>query len=887
MTHICVKKISLKSTILAFSLLLFSIIGSSAQEDEKKSDTFSVKMAKGVPFIAKNGKPQRGRMFYGAYPGGTFKVIGNEWETISMNVDPTMDTQNAGIRINFDGNVKNIFIKKVSIKNLTTNAETTLFDAASPALSQTIINTDPKRATMKIENDALHITKEADPKKPAIRFLIKKISLNKSDKYKVDVEIRYDTRGWFDMVAFANGIIGQIAKKTFIPQLKHAAKNEVNLVTLGFPIFTDPEKIEQYEAICETIIGDIVKNNPNVKIIPRLGANVPPVWLDKNPDSEMRNFDGTPTTRITNGNMPIVERFAAVSSKKYREYVSENLKRTVEFLEEKYGDNIAGYHPSGANTGEWFYAQAHEKIPTGYDISTLAAWREWLTKKYVDDTTLQKAWNKKDVTLKTAAVPTYAERMENLGLIINPAERQNVIDFHLFLNDEMADTVIEFSKAVREASNGKKLVVTFYGYGFEFAALPTSPAVAGHFSLRRVLDSPYVDILAGPISYANRQKGGIKNTMGASESCPLAGKIWCDEDDDRTYLMWNSGSILLVPDHNQKTQKDSIDVLRRNLAQQIIRNNPSWWMDLFGTGWFNDPVLWKQISLAKKAELDMIKHPQPFNPPVALIYDDFSMSYIGRSSIYTTGVLMAGSRRVAHQIGAPFGQYLLDDILDGKANPKLNLFLNVVALDENKRAKMREVAKKSACVYAWATGYVDSDKREFSEKYIEAATGFKVEKIKPTIPYANTTDEGIKAGLPEVLGSNNGKENDMLFSPIPQEGDVILATYPNGKPAVLLRPNGKTPQLFYGMTFIQPEVMRYMAELAGTHIYTRQLASIFANGAYVSICATTDETHTVDFATNKKIYDAFTGKLLGVGPILNFDMYKGDILFLRIGKGNK
>ncbi len=57
-----------------------------------------------------------------------------------------------------------------------------------------------------------------------------------------------------------------------------------------------------------------------------------------------------------------------------------------------------------------------------------------------------------------------------------------------------------------------------------------------------------------------------------------------------------------------------------------------------------------------------------------------------------------------------------DDILDGKANPKLNIFLNAVALDKNKRAKMREVTKKSACVYAWATGYVNLDNREFSEK---------------------------------------------------------------------------------------------------------------------------------------------------------------------------
>ncbi len=859
-----------------------------AQDSEKEPDTFSIKTNKGVPFIAKNGKPQRGRMFYGSYPGGTFKVVKTDWQTVSMEVSPTIDTQHAGIRMNFDGKVKNIFIKKITLKNLTANDEKILFDALNPILSNTIKNTNPKRATMKIEDGALHISKDNDAKKPAIRFLIENLALKASDKYQVDVEVKYDERGWFDMVAYANGIIGQSAEKTFIKQLKHAAKNEVNFVTLGFPTFTDPTKIEEYERTCQTIIGDIIKNNPKAKIIPRLGADASPNWLDQNPDSEMRNFDGTPTTRVTNGNMPIVQRFAAVSSKKYRQHISEILQRTVEFLESRYGDHIAGYHPSGANTGEWFYAQSYSETPTGYDKSTLSAWREWLAKKYSTNENLQKAWNKKNVAIDTATVPTYDERMNEVGFLADPQKLQNVIDFNLFLNDEMADTVLAFSKVVRDASKGKKLILAFYGYGFELSALPISPAISGHFSLRRVLNSPDVDILAGPISYNNRGKGGIKNTMGASESCAIASKIWCDEDDNRTYLMWDSGSILLVPDPNQKTQKDSIAVMHRNLSQQIIRNNPSWWMDLFGTGWYDDPVLWKQISLFKKAELDMIKRPKPYKPPVALIYDEQSMSYIGRNSLFTTGTLMSASRRVAHQIGAPFGQYLLDDILDNKVSPKLNMFLNAISLNAKQRAKMREVAKKSACIYAWTTGYVDTDNRKFSEATIEDATGFKVQKIKePLIPYAHTTPDGLKLGLPEVLGSNNKVQIDKLFSPIPQEGDVVLANYTNGKPAVVLRKNENNPQLFYGLTYIQPEIMRYMAELAGIHIYTRQPASVFANGSYVSICATTDATHTIDFGCDKKIYNALTGKLIGNGPILNFDMYKGDVLFLRIGKRNK
>jgi hypothetical protein len=257
----------------------------------------------------------------------------------------------------------------------------------------------------------------------------------------------------------------------------------------------------------------------------------------------------------------------------------------------------------------------------------------------------------------------------------------------LFLNDEMADTVIGFGKVVKEATLGKKLSFTFYGYGYELASGVQSPAVTGHYAARKLLESPYIDIMIGPVSYGSRGKGGVKNYMSAVESVLLAGKLWCDEDDNRTYLIWNSGSILLVADPNQKTQKDSVDVMRRNLAQQIIRNTPSWWMDLFGTGWYEDPVLWKQIALCDKAERDMIKRPHFFKPPVALIYDEASMSYIGKASYLTTGPLMYASRREMHFTGIPYGQYMLEDILGARANPKLNIFLNTVALSKEQRQK--------------------------------------------------------------------------------------------------------------------------------------------------------------------------------------------------------
>lgn len=60
-----------------------------------------------------------------------------------------------------------------------------------------------------------------------------------------------------------------------------------------------------------------------------------------------------------------------------------------------------------------------------------------------------------------------------------------------------------------------------------------------------------MDGLCGPMSYNKRALGGYAMEMGPSESILLRNKLWIDEDDNRTYLIWGSGSPLLGADENQ------------------------------------------------------------------------------------------------------------------------------------------------------------------------------------------------------------------------------------------------------------------------------------------------------------------------------------------------
>jgi len=106
----------------------------------------------------------------------------------------------------------------------------------------------------------------------------------------------------------------------------------------------------------------------------------------------------------------------------------------------------------------------------------------------------------------------------------------------------MADLVCHLARVARQTSRGRKLVVFFYGYVFEFGAVGNGPFTSGHCALRRVLAYPDFDVLCSPISYFDRGLGQSAPTMTATEIIALAGKMWFYEHD--THIPIHTGSFL-------------------------------------------------------------------------------------------------------------------------------------------------------------------------------------------------------------------------------------------------------------------------------------------------------------------------------------------------------
>jgi len=126
--------------------------------------------------------------------------------------------------------------------------------------------------------------------------------------------------------------------------------------------------------------------------------------------------------------------------------------------------------------------------------------------------------------ISEAVAPTLPERFIGESSILDPKTHANVVDFNLFLQNEMCDMILLAAKTIRETAPRKRLSVVFYGYSITFSKTPNGPAYSGHYAFEKALKSPDIDIFTAPLDYFERLYGGVKCTQAPHASRPFARK---------------------------------------------------------------------------------------------------------------------------------------------------------------------------------------------------------------------------------------------------------------------------------------------------------------------------------------------------------------------------
>lgn len=876
----------MRSTTAILALVSLAATPCAKSQPETVGHRFRVATTNGVPQLLMDDRPVRSRIFWGGPGGGGRAPIGPEWSEIAFEFTSLKTDDTAALHLRFGEEPGEVWFDDVRITEVPAGTAIAASDfedgqdalwrswqmwckgrEKSPAFQGRVASGEGRGG-----GSALRLTLGNDPKLSGLHLYRPNIRLTQGTRYRVTLWSRASSRRFLSPTVHHQG--GSFQKYGSLPppfasEVAIAAAHDVDLVSFPVPTLWAKRGEEPDPSGLEAAIRTTLAANPKALLLPRIGMYPPKWWLDAHPDAVMAYEGGKPGET------------ASVSSTEYRRDAADALRRTIRWCEDHFRPHMAGYHPCGQNTGEWFYFDSWERPLNGLEPATLRAWRAWLATKYASDESLKKSWGVAAVTIATATVPTPEERRAAPhGQLRDPSREMRLVDFAQFQQEEMADTVLALARALREEAGSERLSVFFYGYVFEFGALPNGPAISGHYALRRALGSPDIDVLCAPISYYDRQPGGGAPCMTAAESVMLAGKLWLNEDDTRTHLTternfpgWRDGG---------DTQAGTAELLRRNLAHETARNFATWWMDLGSSGWFDDPVLWKEMDRFREVEEFFLKHPTPFRPEIAAILDERSMLLpIGSGPVpWTTRPLIYTVRENLHRTGAPFAQYLLDDIIGGRAKAKLNIFLAAWHLSADERASLKEAVRGSANIWCWAPGYFDGGRP--SPEAVANLTDFKV-KVMPvdTKVSLKASAAGLSAGLPQAYGQ--AKPVWPLLSPQPQAGDSILAHFEDGSPAVVLRTSPKGISLFSATTELPTPLIRHVARLAGVHVYCDTDANIFANGPLLAIHAATDGPIKIDLGRERKVRDIVSGERFPVSREIRPSLKKGHTAVFWLG----
>lgn len=845
--------------------------------------TVRVNNSRGVPQLAVNGQPVRSRMFWGA-PGSAPINLSPAAQQAEFEFTAAMSATNGTLHFRFGETPGDVYLDDIEVWDLNANralVPTCDFEAGPSAFTSrwttwpmgaqnTVAEFPVTPGQGRDRSAALHVKLKSPPDGRWPDFHIyhqPRLHLDQGHRYRVRFWVRAEPARKLVVAFYRPGqqftFLGG-PPDPFVSQIKLAADVSVNFVSfpvgLPWPKPGEPVDWTGVDTQCERVLGA----NPQALLLPRIGLDPPPWWRTANRDEEMQWEDGS---RKHHG---------VVASPKYRRDAAERLAALVRHLEEKFGERTAGYHPCGQNTGEWFYEDTWGAKLNGYAPADLREWRRWLKQRYGNDAALRKAWNDTTVSLESVVVP--AAKLRHAapnGVIRLPAGERSLIDFGQFQQEAMADCVLEFARAVRQASQGRKLVVFFYGYLFEFGAIRNDPATCGHYALRRVLNSPDIDVFCSPISYFDRGLGQSAPVMTAAESVLLAGKHWLNEDDTRTYL--GTGKFPGWQDA-VKTIEDTNAELARNVAQEALRNFGTWWMDLGATGWFNDARMWAEMKRLNALDEPLLKKPIPFRPEVAAVIDEQSMLHVATGGHVVTRPAVYEARAALGRMGAPYGQYLQDDVLNGRVKAKVYVFLTPWRMTAAERSKLLAATRGATRVWCYAPGYLDSDQP--APDAMRQLTGFSLQRVTPAKALATPTAQGHKLGMLAEFGAKSAVQP--LFAAVDARPNEVLATFADGTAAVALRRGGDGASLFVGAPGLTPEILRLAAREARVHLFTETNCNVYANGPFVAVHTSQAGPLELKFGKGGPILDVLTGRNVGQGPKLSLNVKKGETYVLKI-----
>lgn len=676
-------------------------------------------------------------------------------------------------------------------------------------------------------------------------------------------------------------------------------------------------------------LEDLIKLIPDAYVIMRIGLHPPDSWIEENPDECFTYQDGSkPGVRLyydIKGRD--LKHLYSLASQKWRNRAGEALLETCDALDKHpNSDRIIGYFFAAGGTSEWYYSlPLEEKGKYGdYSEAFKREFSKLLKEKYGTVDKLREAWKDETVTFENPKIYgmherffakdydnsfwfedeyplTYTQDMmnngSNIGNFLDVDQHMGVFDFYRAWHLSVADSQIHFARLIREKYGKTKITGSFYG---SYGATDFFGCTAG--GVLRILDSGYMDLLAAPGVYFNRQPGGFTGQREMNDSFRLRNTMFVVEEDTRTHMELPFFKNLF----DYYKPEDAVEVLKRDFGRNISEDLYAWWYDNDKKlERYKDEHYYNLFAKQQEIAIEAYQRNRIKGNEIAFIYDEESISLVSHRT--TVEVVELFRNYEIARIGAGVDQYYHNDMSHPKMpDYKLYVFFNTFALTDEERKSIKEKLKKNNAVALWiyAPGIINLESsKKFDVKHMSELIGINMIQVNEKWPTKFQPHESstLLGNLnPDIMyGSNtrkphgnilvNFKTIDTYVSPLfyaddknaKHEAYYLL----NGYPAVTSKFVDGFYSIYHGAKMVRSDFIREVAKFAGVHIYSESEDVIYVNNNYLTIHASTTGTKKITFKTNVSPYEVYENKYYGKDiKTLEFYMKKGKTLMFRLDR---
>ncbi len=574
----------------------------------------------------------------------------------------------------------------------------------------------------------------------------------------------------------------------------------------------------------DAYFAEILDADPEARFIPHVYMTPPMWWQQANAAEMCRYADGGLGGQ-------------SFASAKWRADIGEDLRRLIKHLQStSYADRILGYILCSGYTAEWQQWGIWEGHLADYSEPQRRGFAEWLGRKGRGGAEV--------------AIPTPEERAASTAFgLRDPAREQRVIDYYQFASETIADAIAYFARVVKQASRGRSLAGSYYGYLTQHGPHQQD---SGHLALARLLDAPEIDFLMSPPMYTGREAGGTSTFMSAIGSVRLHGKLWLNESDIRTSLSDPGADF-----SRAATLPASRAILQREFGEMLAHRTATSWFDM-GGGWFSHPAILGDMAAMQRLARQSIASRKPTHGDIAVFISAEAAYRMPPANLWMPAVQMPVVD--LPRVGVPADVYLLSDIKRPDfPRYKVYVFLNAAYVDAETRRAIDAKVKRGGATVVWAfapgavtdAGLSTASMRELTGIGIGIEMRTGVQRVRPAS--GNLGDLG-PIGWDQEYGP--------LFWADDPTAEVLGKLVGSGKPGLVRKRMGGWTSIYFAGIGMPPALLRELAREAGAHVYLDTGDALDTDGQWACIHAHAAGPKTLRLPTVCRVENAMTGKLV-------------------------